>query len=167
MYILTLDTSSRRNSCAISDLEGDILISTTLESEIVKSEKAIEIVDFTISSLGIPRDKISAIGVCKGPGSYMGVRIGLSTAMGLSKALSIPAYGYSSFEIVSHVSEKKPYFKRGQKFYIEGENKLEEIDSIDEKYINILNLELTRANIIARILSVDVNLNKRNLIALY
>src|SRR5699024_6562060 len=47
-------------------------------------------------------DELEKIVVSKGPGSYTGVRIGLSTAKTLAWALKIPVIGVSSLEILAY-----------------------------------------------------------------
>jgi tRNA threonylcarbamoyladenosine biosynthesis protein TsaB len=45
-------------------------------------------------------DDISAIAVCIGPGSYTGVRIGVSVAKGLASAQKVPLIGVSTLDIL-------------------------------------------------------------------
>lgn len=47
-------------------------------------------------------DELEKIAVSKGPGSYTGVRIGLSTAKTFAWALDIPIVGVSSLEVLSY-----------------------------------------------------------------
>lgn len=50
----------------------------------------------------ISQDELDKIVVSKGPGSYTGVRIGLSTAKTLAWALDIPIIGVSSLEVLAY-----------------------------------------------------------------
>ena len=51
---------------------------------------------------GIKMSDLSAIGVCIGPGSYTGLRIGLSTAKGLCFALKIPLIAINTLETIAY-----------------------------------------------------------------
>lgn len=56
---------------------------------------------------------IRAIGAIAGPGSFTGIRVGLSLAQGLADGLGVPAFGLSGFDALAqrdaHVSEPKDY----------------------------------------------------------
>ena len=54
-----------------------------------------------IKESGIKMSDLSAIGICIGPGSYTGLRIGLSTAKGLCFALKIPLIAINTLETIA------------------------------------------------------------------
>jgi tRNA threonylcarbamoyladenosine biosynthesis protein TsaB len=58
-------------------------------------------------------DAISAVAVSSGPGSYTGLRIGMSTAKGLCYALEIPLIGVSSLDAMA--KQVIPYLYNDQK----------------------------------------------------
>ena len=53
----------------------------------------------------IEMENITAIGAITGPGSFTGIRVGLSLAQGLADGLAVPAYGLSGFAALN--SEKR------------------------------------------------------------
>lgn len=57
---------------------------------------------------------VALVAIPLGPGSFTGIRIGLSTAQGLSMALGIPVVGLPSFEVLAH-----PHFQKNQKVLIQ------------------------------------------------
>lgn len=58
-------------------------------------------IDRLLATAGIHKNELAAIAVSVGPGSFTGLRIGLSTAMGLSTALAIPSIGVKLLEALA------------------------------------------------------------------
>jgi tRNA threonylcarbamoyladenosine biosynthesis protein TsaB len=57
--------------------------------------------DFMISALGADIHEMQGVIVAKGPGSFTGLRVGLSAAKGLCHGLDIPLIGVSSLEALA------------------------------------------------------------------
>lgn len=98
--ILNIDTSSEICSVALAK-EGEIIMG--LESS-QKMDHSISLAPFIEKCLNFIRDnkeKLDAISVTSGPGSYTGLRIGLSMAKGLAFGLEIPLITISSLEIMA------------------------------------------------------------------
>jgi tRNA threonylcarbamoyladenosine biosynthesis protein TsaB len=88
-FILNLETST--TVCSVS-VSGDGVILSLREQSDAKSH-ASQLIPFISEALEECRLKpgdLSAIAVSKGPGSYTGLRIGVSTAKGLAYALNLP-----------------------------------------------------------------------------
>jgi tRNA threonylcarbamoyladenosine biosynthesis protein TsaB len=87
--ILGLETSTKICSVAIS--KGDKLLALKEEGgEYSHSEKLTVFIQEVLKEAGLKLEEIDAIAVSKGPGSYTGLRIGVSVAKGLCYALGIP-----------------------------------------------------------------------------
>jgi tRNA threonylcarbamoyl adenosine modification protein YeaZ len=158
MYILAFDTTSSKDSCSIFSYDLENLVTITLESKIIKSEKILEMIDFAIKSVNIKLKDLDTIIVCKGPGSFLGTRIGLSTAKGLSKSLDIRCFGFNSLEIYEYAFKNRCYIKRGDKILaLDDNNNLTEINDTDENWIDISSKELTKSNIMAKMFLLTGN----------
>lgn len=62
-----------------------------------------------LNSAGIGLKQLNAIAVSIGPGSYTGLRIGLSTAKGLCYALNIPLMAIGTLDMMAEAGSKKNY----------------------------------------------------------
>jgi tRNA threonylcarbamoyladenosine biosynthesis protein TsaB len=87
--ILLLETATR--SCSVSlARNGEVICSR--ESTVINSHSAMitVFIDEVLTEASIKYNDLHAVAVSKGPGSYTGLRIGVSTAKGLCYALDIP-----------------------------------------------------------------------------
>ena len=109
MRILGLDTSISVASVAIS--EGGRLVAEdcyprkgSAEGSGVKSNHAeiiLPLVDSVLRRAGIELSDVAGIAVSIGPGSFTGVRIGLSTVKGLAYGTGMPAVGISTLQAIA------------------------------------------------------------------
>lgn len=92
MITLGLDSSEAHGGAALVS-DGVLLGEALLEEPLRHSEELLPAVERLIASCGIDRRGIARVGVNRGPGSFTGLRIGLSTAKGFGQALGIPVFG--------------------------------------------------------------------------
>jgi len=90
--ILNIETATNSCSVALAEDGQSILLRETV-SENSHSSLVTTYIEEIIKESGLPVTSISAIAVSKGPGSYTGLRIGVSTAKGLSFAIDKPLVG--------------------------------------------------------------------------
>jgi len=83
MYILGIETATRTGGVAIVS-EGGVLAEYTLNIEVTHSERLMSTVDRVLKDTGLLISNIDGFGVSIGPGSFTGLRIGLSTVKGLA-----------------------------------------------------------------------------------
>lgn len=87
--ILQLETSTISCSVALSENGETLAIKEATERNIHASSITLFIED-VMKTAGKEMSQLDAVAVSKGPGSYTGLRIGVSTAKGLCYALDIP-----------------------------------------------------------------------------
>jgi tRNA threonylcarbamoyladenosine biosynthesis protein TsaB len=87
--ILCLETATRVCSVALGE-NGNLLSLNEEEGDFSHSSQLTLFIQKIISDIGIKISDLDAIAVSKGPGSFTGLRIGVSTAKGLCYALDKP-----------------------------------------------------------------------------
>ena len=76
---------------------GDTLLAEyTLNIRKTHSERLMPLVDALLQESAVEREQLEAIAVAAGPGSFTGIRIGVSTARALAQGLDIPVAGVST-----------------------------------------------------------------------
>jgi tRNA threonylcarbamoyladenosine biosynthesis protein TsaB len=99
--VLSIDTSTRRGS--ISLLERDeVVAGLRIASPATHSGRLLRGVDFLLSNVGWALRDIELVASCRGPGSFTGVRIGMSTALGLAQTLEVPLAVVTSLDAVAY-----------------------------------------------------------------
>ncbi|MCX4372725.1 MAG: tRNA (adenosine(37)-N6)-threonylcarbamoyltransferase complex dimerization subunit type 1 TsaB [Dysosmobacter sp.] len=95
MRILALETAAKAVSAAITE-DGRILASGYQDTGLTHSRTLMPIVEGLFRNTELTAADMNAIAVSAGPGSFTGVRIGVSAAKGLAFAASIPAVAVST-----------------------------------------------------------------------
>ena len=107
--ILLIDTSADVFSVAISRLDGPssalgtspvILAEVTGTEPRTQSAMLMPAVDECLRKAGLSPKDLDAVCVSKGPGSYTGLRVGVSTAKGLCMGLGIPLIAIGTLELL-------------------------------------------------------------------
>ncbi len=87
----------------ISAQHGTILRNEA--DECSRAEKIILVIAGLLEEVGLTLPDLDMIAVSRGPGSYSGIRIALSTAIGLGSALSVPCVGVSVLDAMAEAAE--------------------------------------------------------------
>lgn len=98
--ILSLETSTSICSVAIHK-SGVLLAESDLHLEKSHSGSLSILIEQLLAHCDLSMGSLSAVAVSSGPGSYTGLRIGMSTAKGLCFALDIPLIGVSSLDAMA------------------------------------------------------------------
>lgn len=88
--ILNIETSTKNCSVSIANKGEIIALKEQVDMKYSHAEKLHPFISEVMKMAKISFDKIDAIAVSKGPGSYTGLRIGVSAAKGLAFAFNIP-----------------------------------------------------------------------------
>ena len=95
MKILALETSAKSVSAAVVE-NGTILCSTYQNTGLTHSRTLMPLVDAMLSAADMKVADMGLIAVAQGPGSFTGLRIGVSAAKGLAWTLDVPCCGVST-----------------------------------------------------------------------
>lgn len=100
-YILHIESSTKNCSVSISKNGEHIILVEENFEQYAHSEKLLLFVEKAINQANISKQDLSAIAVSKGPGSYTGLRIGVSLAKGLCYALNIHLISVASTQVLA------------------------------------------------------------------
>ena len=97
MKILAVDTSTMMSS--ISILENDIIIAdSSINQKETHSEMLIPLIKRMLDDLKIKASDIDLFAIAKGPGSFTGLRIGMTSLKAMAQALDKPIIGISTLK---------------------------------------------------------------------
>ena len=100
-YLLHIDTSTDAGVVAIG--RDGLLIASRINVESRNHAATLNLmIDDVLSEAKIELENIAGVVVCGGPGSYTGLRIGLSTAKGLCYALGKPLLLHNRLTLLAH-----------------------------------------------------------------
>lgn len=97
--ILNIETSTEVCSVAIA-LNGQLLFKKESTEGLNHSKVLTVFIDELFKENNLKPESLDAVAVSKGPGSYTGLRIGVSVAKGLCYGLNIPLISVNSLEIL-------------------------------------------------------------------
>ena len=109
MKILSIDTAS--NICGVSILEDNKLI-CQLDNDTGRthSENLMPMINTAFEKTNLSLKDIELIVCDKGPGSFTGIRIGVSTVKAFSDSIGIPCVGISSIEALAYNVKLMPEY---------------------------------------------------------
>ena len=100
LKILAIDTATARGSVALvadGQIEGEV----RLRAPEGHSRHLLGAVAFLLESLGWAPSQVEGFAVCAGPGSFTGLRVGLSTVQGLALASGRPCLGLPTLDVLA------------------------------------------------------------------
>ena len=100
-YIINIETATKNCSVALAKEGKTILYKEIAEEGYSHAERLHVFIEAIIKEAGITFQDLSAIAVSQGPGSYTGLRIGVSAAKGLCFALDIPLIAVDTLQVLA------------------------------------------------------------------
>lgn len=101
MYILNIETATKNCSVALAKNGETILCKEISELGYSHAEKLHVFIEEICNESTIQLKDLQAIAVSKGPGSYTGLRIGVSAAKGFCYALDIPLISVDTLAVLA------------------------------------------------------------------
>lgn len=99
-YLLCLETSSEICSVALAH-GADCIALKECDTNNSHAKNIIPFVEEVLQQASLSKEQLNAIAVGVGPGSYTGLRIGVSTAKGLAYSLNLPVIAISTLECIA------------------------------------------------------------------
>ncbi|MFK7834054.1 MAG: tRNA (adenosine(37)-N6)-threonylcarbamoyltransferase complex dimerization subunit type 1 TsaB [Winogradskyella sp.] len=108
--VLNIETATTNCSVSLSK-DGETLVLKEDNSVSYSHAETLHLfIDEVFKSANLKPSKIDAVAVSKGPGSYTGLRIGVSSAKGFCFALNKPLISISTLESLAHQIKHKDGF---------------------------------------------------------
>lgn len=153
MKTIVIDTSSAAASVAV--VEGETVLGEFfIQTERTHSQQLLPMAASLLESLGLSVRQLDAVAVCVGPGSFTGVRIGISTAKGFAQPFDLPVYRFSSTRLLSAgagvfegIVVSAMDAKRGNVYYGIYRRRAQSVETLEE---GILSLEDLKTAILER-----------------
>ena len=101
MFVLGIETATRVGSVAVVN-DDQLVGEYTLNVGLTHSERLLPVVDHLLKSIDVSFSRIDAMAVSLGPGSFTGLRIGVSTIKGLLLAAEKPLVGVPTLDSLAH-----------------------------------------------------------------
>lgn len=100
-YILNIETATKNCSVSIAENGKTIICNQIAEEGYSHAERLHVFIEESIAAAGITFKDLVAVAVSQGPGSYTGLRIGVSAAKGLCYALEIPLIAVDTLQALA------------------------------------------------------------------
>lgn len=104
--ILSLETATKVCSVALHE-NGNLLAIKEVNADYSHSENLTLFIQEVLLLANKSFNQIDAVAISKGPGSYTGLRIGVSSAKGLCYGLEIPLIAVETLQSMSSVAQQK------------------------------------------------------------
>lgn len=108
MYILAIDTSAVAASAALLK-DGKLISEAFVNIGLTHSQTLMTLIDTCLSNAGLNIKDVDVFACANGPGSFTGIRIGVSAVKGLAFTDNKPVYGISTLEAMAFSAAVEGY----------------------------------------------------------
>ena len=98
--ILAIETTGKYGSAAVITADGKVF-SAESRAEMNHLCGMMTLIDEALRGAGVSKEELTHIAASKGPGSFTGIRIGVTTARTMAQMLGLPCIGVSSLEAMA------------------------------------------------------------------
>ena len=100
MKVLAIETTGKYGSASVIDDDGRVFSASSSE-EMNHLRGMITLIDEAVREAGITKDELTHVAASVGPGSFTGIRIGVTTARIMSQMLGVPCIAVSTLEAMA------------------------------------------------------------------
>jgi len=108
MKVLGIDTSTSCGSVGLTD-NGEVISDYLLNIPVTHSERLLGAIEFVLKEARCNIENIDGLAISLGPGSFTGLRIGVSTIKGLAFTTGKPVVGISTLDVLASQIATTPY----------------------------------------------------------
>ena len=101
MNLLAVDTAGKTSAVAVM-AQDRLLYEAQLNNGLTHSETLLPMIDTALRCAGLDMDRLDLLAVTNGPGSFTGLRIGLSVVKGLAQPRQLPCVGVSTLAALAY-----------------------------------------------------------------
>ncbi|MBI4640943.1 MAG: tRNA (adenosine(37)-N6)-threonylcarbamoyltransferase complex dimerization subunit type 1 TsaB, partial [Candidatus Tectomicrobia bacterium] len=101
MQVLGIDSSTSRGGVAIANEQG-IVATFTLSDRLSYSQRLLSMIHLILERAHLSIEELDGFAIACGPGSFTGLRIGISMAKGLALATGKPAIGIPTLDALAY-----------------------------------------------------------------
>lgn len=105
---LAIDTSTRIAGVAVSR-QGELLVEVTWRAGVNHTRELVPALQRALAQAHVSLEEVDGLVVARGPGSFSGLRVGMSVAKGLAYALEVPLVGVSTLEVAAYQHAASPW----------------------------------------------------------
>lgn len=102
MLVLGIDTSTRVGGLGLYDSVQGLIGEENLALDQTHSERMLPMLEHLLQAAGVTLEQIDGFAVTVGPGSFTGLRIGVTTAKTLAQVIGVPLIGISTLEVTAY-----------------------------------------------------------------